>query len=309
MPSKPRWLVRPLPEPQALARIHHLVDRLSLRTVCVDAGCPNVGLCWGQGTATFMILGENCTRRCGFCKVKTGRPEPVDPLEPLRVAEAVAALNLRHAVITSVTRDDLPDGGAAQFAATIRAIRERLPGTTVEVLIPDFKGDIQALRTVLAAKPEVLAHNVETVPRLQRRVRPQARFERSVGVLKQAKEIAPASWTKSGMMLGLGETPEEVKETLRRVREEAQVDFFTIGQYLQPSREHLPVERFVPPEEFEEYRQYGLSLGYRYVAAGPFVRSSFDAAAALQAVGAAAVPANPEVPGDGSRAANDNGAI
>lgn len=281
MAGKPRWLLRPLPDVKATAEVRELVACLHLRTVCVDAGCPNLGECWAQRTATFMILGKHCTRSCGFCKVLTGRGDVLDPLEPWNVAQAVRQLGLRHAVITSVTRDDLKDGGAAHFAATIRAVHHLNPNTSVEVLIPDFKGEAGPLKTVVEAGPEVVAHNIETVERLQRRVRPQGRFDRSLEVLRRVKEFRPEVLTKSGIMLGLGETPEEVREAMLAVREQG-VDFFTIGQYLQPSRDHLPVERFVPPEEFEEYRRFGLEIGFKYVAAGPLVRSSYDAAAALR---------------------------
>jgi len=229
-----------------------------------------------------MILGEHCTRSCGFCKVLTGRGDVLDPLEPWNVAQAVRRLELRHAVITSVTRDDLKDGGSAHFAATIRAVHQLNTHTSVEVLIPDFKGETGPLQTVLEAGPEVLAHNIETVERLQRRVRPQGRFDRSLEVLRRAKELRPDVLTKSSIMLGLGETAEEVRRAMVAVREQG-VDFFTIGQYLRPSKEHLPVERFVPPEEFEEYRRFGMEIGFKHVAAGPLVRSSYDAAAALRA--------------------------
>ena len=279
---KPRWLLRPLPDARATAEVRQLVARLRLRTVCVDAGCPNLGECWAQRTATFMILGEHCTRSCGFCKVLTGRGDVLDPLEPWNVAQAVRRLELRHAVITSVTRDDLKDGGSAHFAATIRAVHQLNTHTSVEVLIPDFKGETGPLQTVLEAGPEVLAHNIETVERLQRRVRPQGRFDRSLEVLRRAKELRPDVLTKSSIMLGLGETAEEVRRAMVAVREQG-VDFFTIGQYLRPSKEHLPVERFVPPEEFEEYRRFGMEIGFKHVAAGPLVRSSYDAAAALRA--------------------------
>ncbi|MBE3576738.1 MAG: lipoyl synthase [Limnochordales bacterium] len=282
MAGKPLWLLRPLPDAKATAEVRQLVARLNLRTVCVDAGCPNLGECWAQRTATFMILGKHCTRRCGFCKVLTGRGDVLDPFEPWNVAQAVRQLKLRHAVITSVTRDDLEDGGAAHFAATIRAVHQLNPETSVEVLIPDFKGEAGPLKTVLEAGPEVLAHNIETVERLQRRVRPQGRFGRSLEVLRRAKEFRPGVLTKSSIMLGLGETPEEVREAMVAVREQG-VDFFTIGQYLRPSKDHLPVERYVPPEEFEEYRRFGLEIGFKHVAAGPLVRSSYDAARALHA--------------------------
>lgn len=278
---KPRWLLQPVPSPAGVQRIRGLLDELHLNTVCEDAGCPNRGRCWNQGTATFMILGNNCTRSCGFCKVLTGRPDALDPGEPLRVAQAVKRLGLQHAVITSVARDDLADGGAEAFARTIEAIRALCPGTTVEVLIPDFKGSVEALARVMEAGPDVLNHNVETVPRLYRRVRPQARFDRSLFVLQKARELRPGVYTKSGMMVGLGEREDEVIEVMQALRG-VECDFLTIGQYLQPSPRHLPVEEYVDPAQFDRYRQLGEALGFAHVASGPFVRSSFDAAAALR---------------------------
>lgn len=279
---KPRWLLKPVPSPAGIRRIRGLLDELRLNTVCEDAGCPNRGQCWNEGTATFMILGNTCTRSCGFCKVVTGRPDALDPGEPLRVAQAVKRLGLQHAVITSVARDDLPDGGAEAFARTIEAIRALCPGTTVEVLIPDFKGSVEALARVMEAGPDVLNHNVETVPRLYRRVRPQAKFDRSLFVLQKAKELRPGVYTKSGLMVGLGEREDEVIEVMEALRGVA-CDFLTIGQYLQPSLNHLPVEEYVTPAQFERYRELGEALGFLHVASGPFVRSSFDAAAALRA--------------------------
>lgn len=281
---KPGWLKKPLPDPQALRRMRELLDGLALHTICESASCPNLGECWAQQTATFLILGDVCTRRCGFCDVETGRPPHFDLLEPLRVAEAVRRLGLQHAVITSVSRDDLPDGGAEQFARTIRAIRHLCPETTVEVLIPDFDGRPEPLRLVLEADPEILAHNVETVPRLHRKVRPRFRYERSLAVLESAKSYRPSVFTKSNIMLGLGETEEEVLAVMRDLRAVG-CDFLTIGQYLRPSPNHLPVVEYVHPQVFDRYREAAEALGFRYVASGPFVRSSFDAAAALTAIG------------------------
>jgi lipoic acid synthetase len=246
-----------------------------LHTVCEEARCPNLGECWDRGTATFMILGDVCTRACGFCAVKTGLPgRAPDPEEPRRVAEAVAAMGLRHAVITSVNRDDQRDGGAAIFAATISEIRQRLPGCAVEVLIPDFKGEWSALETVLAARPDILNHNTETVPRLYRRVRPGARFERSLELLRRSKDAGLL--TKSGIMVGLGEERSEVDETIRRIRE-AGTDILTLGQYLRPSLQHLPLVRYYTPEEFADMKGFALGLGYGHVESGPLVRSSYHA--------------------------------
>jgi lipoic acid synthetase len=250
---------------------------LDLHTVCEEARCPNVAECWGQGTATFMILGDVCTRSCGFCAVKTGLPQFLDREEPARVAEAVEAMHLRHAVITSVNRDELPDGGALIFAETIEAVRERSPETSIEVLIPDFKGSRDALETILAAKPEILNHNVETVPRLYKKVRPGARYSQSVELLRRSKEIDESVVSKTGIMLGLGESAEEV-EALMRDLVAVRVDVFTIGQYLQPTKVHLPVERFVHPDEFREIGELGKALGFRHVESGPLVRSSYHAA-------------------------------
>jgi lipoic acid synthetase len=248
---------------------------LSLHTVCEEARCPNVGECWDRGTATFMILGDVCTRACGFCAVNTGLPaRPPDPEEPRRVAEAVARLGLRHAVITSVNRDDQKDGGASIFAAAIREIRCRVPSCAVEVLIPDFKGDPGALATVVAARPDVLNHNTETVPRLYRQVRPGARFERSLELLRRAK--AAGLLTKSGIMVGLGEERAEVEEAIRAIRS-AGTDILTVGQYLRPSPQHLPLRRYYTPQEFAEIKEFALGLGYAHVESGPLVRSSYHA--------------------------------
>jgi lipoic acid synthetase len=274
--AKPRWLRRSLPTGPEYERIRKLLKGHGLTTVCQEAKCPNQFECYGKGTATFMILGERCTRNCRFCAVQH-RPETLpDPAEPGRVAEAVALLGLRYAVITSVTRDDLPDGGAALFAATIGAIREARPGTLIEVLIPDLQGNRQALTTILDAGPDVLNHNVETVARLYPEVRPQAEYRRSLLLLHRVKESHPHIPTKSGLMLGLGEISREIEETWRDLRT-AGCDILTMGQYLQPSAEHLPVQRFLPPEEFAELAEKALVLGFAGVAAGPFVRSSYQA--------------------------------
>jgi len=259
--------------------LRSLVARLRLHTVCESAACPNVGECWNHRTATFMILGNVCTRRCGFCAVGKGAPLEADYDEPRRVAEAAAALGLRYAVVTSVNRDDRKDGGAELFALTIRAIRERLPKCRVEVLIPDFQGSHAAMDIVLAATPDVLNHNMETAPRLYRQVRLGARYERSLDILAYSKTARPAIPTKSGLMLGLGETPEEALGVMRDLRAH-QVDILTLGQYLRPSLKHLPVIRYVPPEEFAELRRQGCEMGFRHVEAGPLVRSSYHAAEA-----------------------------
>jgi lipoic acid synthetase len=256
--------------------MRRLVTEQRLHTVCFSAACPNLGECWSRRTATFMIGGNHCTRRCGFCDVATARPLPLDPSEPERVAEAVARLGLLFAVVTCVARDDLADGGAGQMAATVRAIRARCPGTGVEVLISDYGGDEAALRLVLDACPDVLNHNLETVERLQRRVRPAASYARSLGVLRRARELRPALPTKSGLMLGLGEEADEVRSALRDLRGVG-VGLLTLGQYLRPSPEHLPVERFAPPEEFDAWAAEAHALGFEEVAAGPLVRSSYRA--------------------------------
>jgi lipoic acid synthetase len=272
---RPDWIKARAPMGQEYERLRGVMRDLGLHTVCEEARCPNIGDCWNRGTATFMILGDVCTRACGFCAVKTGLPRlPPDPREAARVAEAAARMGLRHAVITSVNRDDQRDGGAGVFAACIRQIRERVPGCTVEVLIPDFKGDADALQVVIDAAPDVLNHNTETVPRLYRHVRPGARFERSLELLGRAK--AAGLLTKSGIMVGLGEQPEEVRETVRRIRE-AGADILTVGQYLRPSADHLPIVRYYEPEEFAEIKRYAVGLGYRHVESGPLVRSSYHA--------------------------------
>ena len=281
--DRPKWLRAPAPVGENYRELKGLIERLRLHTVCESAACPNVGECWNQRTATFMILGNVCTRRCGFCAVQKGAPLPVEYDEPARVAEAVAVMGLKFAVITSVNRDDRKDGGAELFAMVIRAIRERIPGCGVEVLIPDFQGNHAAVETVMDAQPDVLNHNTETVPRLYRQVRLGARFERSLDVLAHAKSVSPQTPTKSGLMLGLGETPAEVLETMRDLRR-SRVDILTLGQYLRPSPKHLPIVRYVPPAEFDEFRRAGYEMGFGHVESGPLVRSSYHAS---HAVGAA----------------------
>ena len=257
-----------------------LIDSMELHTVCESAACPNIGDCWNRRTATFMILGNVCTRRCGFCAVQKGAPLAVDYDEPRRVAEAAAAMGLRYAVVTSVNRDDRKDGGAELFAMTIHAIRERIPGCRVEVLVPDFQGSREALEIVMAARPDVLNHNTETVPRLYRQVRLGARYERSLELLEAAKGISPETPVKSGMMLGLGETAQEVTAAMRDLRSH-RVDILTLGQYLRPSPRHLPIVRYVAPAEFDELRRAGYAMGFNHVEAGPLVRSSYHASDAL----------------------------
>lgn len=272
----PSWLKVRFPAGERYGQIKGLLRGHQLHTVCEEAHCPNVGECFNSGTATFLILGDVCTRSCGFCAVTSGRPRGLDLLEPDRLARTVELLGLDYAVITSVNRDDLPDGGAGIFAGCISGIRARRPDCRVEVLIPDFLGDREALATVVQANPFVLNHNVETVPRLYGRVRPKARYERSLTLLAGAKEMDPTMLTKSGMMLGLGERREEVRQVLADLRG-AGCDVVTIGQYLRPSPKHLPVERFVPPEEFAEIAEEGRRMGFRHVESGPLVRSSYHA--------------------------------
>ena len=274
--TKPPWLKKRLPPFQDLLKVKSILDGAALHTVCEEAHCPNLGECFCGGTATFLILGRVCTRNCGFCAVAHDLPAPLDESEPERLAQAVKEMGLRYVVITSVTRDDLPDGGASHFARTIQAIRMLDTGIKVEVLIPDFAGNFSALKTVLEAVPDVLNHNVETVPRLYSRVRPQADYGRSIEVLRRSKATNPHILTKSGFMLGLGESEEEVNELIRNLRQ-AGCDFLTIGQYLQPGLDRLPVARYIPPEEFERYRIRGQEVGFTSVASGPFVRSSFHA--------------------------------
>ncbi len=274
--ERPQWLRAPAPVGANYRELKGLIQQLRLHTVCESAACPNVGECWNQRTATFMILGNVCTRRCGFCAVQKGAPLAVDYDEPRRVAEAVAVMGLKFAVITSVNRDDRKDGGAELFAMVIRAIRERIPGCGVEVLIPDFQGNRDAVKIVMDAAPDVLNHNTETVPRLYRQVRLGARYERSLDVLSHAKQLSPQTPVKSGLMLGLGETAEEVLQVMRDLRAHG-VDILTIGQYLRPSPKHLPIVRYVPPAEFDEFRREGYAMGFGHVEAGPLVRSSYHA--------------------------------
>ena len=274
--AKPAWLRRKLPSGPEYERIRRLLRERKLATVCQEAMCPNQFECFARGTATFLLLGDRCTRNCRFCAVAHGPLGPPDPEEPGRVAEAVRTLGLRYTVLTSVTRDDLTDGGSGQFFAAIRAIRAEIPSCLIEVLIPDFQGDPQALATVLEAKPAVLNHNLETVPRLYAEVRPQADYQRSLDLLRAVKTMAPAMITKTGLMVGLGESREELLTVFADLRR-AGCDLLTLGQYLQPTRAHLEVARFLPPEEFEALRQETLALGFTAVAAGPFVRSSYQA--------------------------------
>jgi lipoyl synthase len=277
--KRPEWLRAPAPVGENYRGVKSLIGGLRLHTVCESAACPNVGECWNHRTATFMILGNVCTRRCGFCAIGKGAPLPVDEDEPARVAEAAVVLGLEYAVITSVNRDDRKDGGAALFAATIRAIRARLPDCQVEVLIPDFQGSHAALDMVLEAEPDVLNHNIETVPRLYRQVRMGARYERSLDVLAYTKRTCPSLPAKSGLMLGLGETNDEALQSMRDLRASS-VDLLTIGQYLQPSSKHLPILRYATPEEFAELRRAGLAMGFTHVESAPLVRSSYHAAQA-----------------------------
>ncbi len=278
--ERPQWLRAPAPVGQNYRDLKALIDRLRLHTVCESAACPNVGECWNQRTATFMMLGNVCTRRCGFCAVQKGAPLPVDYDEPARIAEAVAAMGLKYAVITSVNRDDRRDGGAELFAMVIRAIRDGVPGCGVEVLIPDFQGNREAVETVMQARPDVLNHNTETVPRLYRQVRMGARYERSLEVLAHAKRVQPATPTKSGLMLGLGENADEVLEVMRDLRSH-NVDILTLGQYLRPSPKHLPIVRYVTPTEFDEFGLAGRRMGFSHVESGPLVRSSYHASNAV----------------------------
>jgi lipoic acid synthetase len=281
IPRKPPWLKKRIPPFQDLQKIKSILKETDLHTVCEEARCPNLGECFSQGTATILILGRICTRNCGFCAVEHGGPAPPDEAEPRHVAQAIKKMGLRYVVITAVTRDDLPDGGASHFARTIQAIRGIGQGIKVEVLIPDFGGNLDSLHIVLKEFPDVLNHNVETIARLYHEVRPQANYGRSLHLLKRSKESYPHLLTKSGLMLGLGETKEEVLDLFHDLRE-AGCDFLTIGQYLQPRSDRLPVVRYVSPEEFEVYRKTGEEMGFRRVASGPFVRSSFHASRMLE---------------------------
>jgi lipoic acid synthetase len=280
---KPEWLKVRLPAGNNYSHLKNLMREQGLHTVCEEAMCPNIGECWNRGTATFLLMGDTCTRSCGFCHIKTGRPQALDEDEPRRVAESVLAMKLSHCVLTSVNRDELPNGGAHIFANTIREIRRRLPHCTIEVLIPDFKGNLAALQEVMDARPEILNHNIETVPRLYRTVRPQANYQQSLKVLSNAKVLDPGTTTKTGIMVGLGETKEEVLAVMRDLREH-QVDILTIGQYLRPSPLHLPVYRYVHPSEFQEFHEVGMELGFRWVESGPLVRSSYHAEGQAQAL-------------------------
>jgi lipoic acid synthetase len=275
---KPEWLRRKLPDPEALSKMRGLLQRHGLNTVCQEALCPNQGECFGQGTATFLILGKTCTRNCTFCAIPTEeRPPAPDSDEPRRIAQASAELGLKHVVITSVTRDDLEDGGSSHFARTVRALRDSNPGIVVEVLIPDFQGSAEDLKTVMDSGPDILNHNLETVPRLYPEVRPQAVYPRSLELLKRAREMSPARITKSGLMLGIGEEKEEVLRVMVDLRE-ASCDLLTLGQYLRPSGKHHPVARYVTPDEFDELRLEGEKMGFKAVFSAPLVRSSFHAA-------------------------------
>lgn len=273
--AKPKWIRVTLPTGQKYKQLRSLVDTYNLNTICTSGSCPNMGECWGEGTATFMILGNICTRSCGFCGVQTGRPEKVDYAEPEKVARSIKVMGIKHAVLTSVDRDDLKDMGSILWAETIRAVRRMNPQTTMETLIPDFQGITEHLDRIISTAPEVISHNIETVKRLTRSVRIQAKYERSMEVLAYLKS-AGARRTKSGIMLGLGETEEEVFQTLKDLRA-VDVDVVTIGQYLQPSKKHLPVSSFITPEQFKVYETFGLELGFRHVESGPLVRSSYKA--------------------------------
>ncbi|MCS6982191.1 MAG: lipoyl synthase [Flavobacteriales bacterium] len=271
---KPPWLRVKLPTGETYLKVRSIVSEHRLHTICESGNCPNIGECWGAGTATFMILGNVCTRSCGFCNVTTGRPEPVDPYEPLRVAKSVRLMGLKHVVITSVDRDDLPDGGAEIWAKTVRLVRQLNPGVTLETLIPDFQGKWENLQKIIEVAPEIVSHNLETVRRLTRQVRVQARYDRSLEVLKRLKDAGLT--TKSGIMLGLGETYNEVLETMDDLRSVG-VSIITIGQYLQPTKNHLPVKEFVHPDIFERLAEEGLKRGFTHVESGPLVRSSYHA--------------------------------
>ena len=275
--KKPPWLKKRIPPFEDLVKVKSILDETKLHTVCEEARCPNLGECFSKGTATILILGRICTRNCGFCAVEHGVPVPPDEAEPEKVARAVKKMGLQYVVITSVTRDDLPDGGAHYFAKTIQVIRSLDQKIRIEVLIPDFHGESSSLEMVLNASPDVLNHNIETIPRLYPQVRPQAGYRRSLDLLKKSKDLYPRIFTKSGFMLGLGETDGEVLDLLRDLRG-VECDFLTIGQYLQPRSDRLPVIRYIPPEEFETYKKVGEEMGFRTVASGPFIRSSFHAA-------------------------------
>lgn len=271
---KPDWLRVKLPTGENFKKVRKLVDEHGLHTICQSGNCPNMGECWGAGTATFMILGNTCTRSCGFCSVSTGRPEEADPFEPAKVARSVQLMEVKHCVITSVDRDDLEDGGSEIWARTVRAIRRKSPETTMETLIPDFAGKWENLQRIIDVAPEIVSHNLETVRRLTKEVRIQAKYDRSLEVLRRLKQGGMK--TKSGVMLGLGETEEEVLETMADLRSVG-CDILTLGQYLQPTTEHLPVAEFISPEKFESYKTKGLEMGFRFIESGPLVRSSYHA--------------------------------
>jgi lipoic acid synthetase len=284
---KPPWLKVKAPGGADYLRLKGLMRELDLHTVCEEAHCPNIGECWDHGTATFMVLGDVCTRNCAYCAVAHGRPPRYDVEEPARVAAAIARMNLRHAVITSVDRDDLPDFGAWIFAETIRLIHAASPGCSVEVLVPDFQGNEDSIRMVLDARPEIYNHNTETVPRLYKKARPGGRYARVMQIFRFAKSVAPEIPTKTGIILGMGEAVEEVLEVMRDLRE-VDVDILTLGQYLRPSADHIPLDRYYTPDEFRELRTAGLAMGFRHVEAGPLVRSSYHAWEQVQAAGLSA---------------------
>ncbi len=281
---KPPWLKVKAPGGPNYLRLKHMMRELDLHTVCEEAHCPNVGECWEHGTATFMILGDVCTRNCAYCAVAHGRPPKFDAAEPERVGVAAEQLNLRHVVLTSVDRDDLPDFGAWAFAETIRQIKGHLPECSVEVLVPDFQGNVDSIRIVLDANPDIYNHNTETVPRLYKKCRPGGRYARVLQIFRDAKRIAPHIPTKTGMILGMGEAIEEVEQTMRELRE-VDVDILTLGQYLRPSADHIPIDRYVTPEEFRHLYTVGMTMGFRHVESGPLVRSSYHAWEQVQAAG------------------------
>jgi lipoic acid synthetase len=281
---KPSWLKVKAPGGPNYLHLKSMMQELDLHTVCEEARCPNVGECWEHGAATFMILGDVCTRNCAYCAVAHGRPPRYDPAEPERVADAAARMQLRHLVLTSVDRDDLPDFGAWAFAETIRQVHDRVTGCSVEVLVPDFQGNEQSIRTVLDARPEIYNHNTETVPRLYKKARPGGRYERVMQIFRFAKATAPDIPTKTGIILGLGETNEEVLQVMRELRE-VDVDILTLGQYLRPSADHIALDRYVTPDEFRMLRDEGMAMGFRHVESGPLVRSSYHAWEQVQAAG------------------------
>lgn len=282
-PRRPEWIKVRAPTGETFARLQELMRAKALHTVCEEAFCPNMGECWDSGTATFLILGDVCTRTCGFCDIKHGRPGSIDWQEPERVAQAAQSMKLKHAVITSVNRDDRNDGGAPIFSMVIRRIRDLVPGCSVEVLVPDFKGSIEALKIVLDARPEILNHNVETIPRLFKSVQPQDKYEWSAKILSSVKKLNPEILVKSGLMVGLGETMDELKTTLQDLRQWG-VDILTVGQYLQPSKKHLPIARYYTLEEFAEIKTFGRDIGYKWVESAPLVRSSYHAAEQVRAL-------------------------